>query len=170
MNDVPTIDTGRLLLCPPQEAEHQPLAVFLGGERSEVIGGPESLWSAWRDCMANIGHWHLHGFGLWTIKLKSNQQAIGRTGILNPSMWREPELGWHLFDGHEGHGYAYEATLAARTHAYDQLKLAPLASYIESQNTRSIALAERLGAKFEADTTLMGQPVQLYRHPKPEGA
>ena len=95
--------------------------------------------------------------------------------LIGANQWRNAavimsELGWHLFDGHEGHGYAYEATLAARTHAYDQLKLAPLASYIESQNTPSIALAERLGAKFEADTTLMGQPVQLYRHPKPEGA
>jgi len=37
---------------------------------------------------------------------------------------------------------------------------------IGSNNPRSRALAERLGAAFERDAQIMGTPVHIYRHPK----
>jgi RimJ/RimL family protein N-acetyltransferase len=53
-------------------------------------------------------------------------------------------MGWALYDGYEGQGYATEAAKAARDWA--QGRLASLVSYTHASNTRSVAVAERLGA------------------------
>jgi len=95
---------------------------------------------------------------------------LGRTGFIFAAGWDEPELGWALAAEAEGHGIAYEATLAARTHAAQHLGLTRPISYIRPDNTRSIALAERLGATFESDTTFLGKPCHVYRHPTLEEA
>ena len=96
---------------------------------------------------------------------------MGLSGIWNPEGWPEPELGWVVFAGHEGKGIAYEAARRARQWAYGDLGLTTLTSNIYGGNTRSIALAQRLGATFERtyDNVYMGED-QLWRHPGPEVA
>ena len=49
----------------------------------------------------------------------------------------------------EGKGFAYEAALAVRKFAYETLGWNTVVSTIEKNNARSIALAVRLGAKFD---------------------
>jgi RimJ/RimL family protein N-acetyltransferase len=66
----------------------------------------------------------------------------------------------------EGQGLAFEAALAARTHAALYQNLDGVISYIAPGNTRSIALANRLGARFEREGTLLDTPCHIYRHPK----
>jgi RimJ/RimL family protein N-acetyltransferase len=88
--------------------------------------------------------------------------------VIFPQGTPEPELAWGLFDGFEGHGYAQEAALAARDHARTAIGLGPLASFIEPENTRSIALAKRLGAWFGGVFEEDGKTLHIYRHPMPE--
>ena len=64
--------------------------------------------------------------------------------------WDEPELGWHIYDGFEGKGYAYQATIAARRYSARHFGLDRVISYIDPENTRSVALAERLDAWRDA--------------------
>ena len=37
--------------------------------------------------MANIGHWSLYGYGLWSLRIKDNNEYIGRVGIIKPAMF-----------------------------------------------------------------------------------
>ena len=60
------------------------------------------------------------------------------------------------------------AAEAARTHVFETLGWDTAVSYIDPQNARSIALAERLGAVRD-DSAARPHPDDLvYRHPKPE--
>ena len=85
-----------------------------------------------------------------------------------PADWPETEIGWIMFEGGEGKGYAFEAAEAARTHVFETLGWDTAVSYIDPHNARSIALAERLGAVRD-DSAERPHPDDLvYRHPKPE--
>jgi len=56
--------------------------------------------------------------------------------------------------------------LAARDWVYQTHDLPPLMSLIYPANLPSKAVAKRLGAAFEKETTLYGLPCHLHRHPK----
>ncbi len=88
--------------------------------------------------------------------------------MIFPDGWDEPELAWHLFDGYEGQGYAHEAALAARADYHARLSPRPLISYIATANTRSEALALRLGAVRETTRAdAKDGDYHIYRHPLP---
>ena len=64
-----------------------------------------------------------------------------------------------------GHGYALEATHAARDYFYDTLGWSGAVSYIDPKNLDSIRLAERLGAVKDHDAPSIDGHDAVYRHP-----
>jgi len=166
----PRLDTQRLILRGPEHADADAMIAFLMDPvRSEGFGGFTKRNEAWRWFALNVGHWHWHGYGYLTIEDKETGKPAGITGIWNPEGWPEPELGWVVFDGFEGKGVAFEAAQVARMWAYDGLGMTTLTSNIVPENTRSIALAERMGCWFEREyeNVHMGRDF-LYRHPGPD--
>ncbi|SLN28258.1 hypothetical protein PEL8287_01271 [Roseovarius litorisediminis] len=161
----PTIYTADLILRGYVESDFDAFAAFGGSERSKFVGGPQSQWDSWRAFLAGIGHWMLRGYGMWMVEHRSSGETAGRVGMINNKGWDEPELGWHIYDGFEGKGYAYQASIAARDHAARYFGLNGVISYIDPANTRSVALARRLGAGFERVGQLLGKPCHIYRHP-----
>jgi len=161
----PTLTTARLTLRGPQDDDAPALAAFYQSPRSRFNNGPLPAEQALNDLRLGRGDWALRGYGLWTITQTETGQAIGRAGLIVHKDWHEPELAWLLFDGYEGQGYAFEAVLAARNHSHGVLGLGPLFSFIHPRNHRSRALAIRLGATLENDTTLHGETVHIFRHP-----
>lgn len=108
----PVIETERLTLRGPSLDDFAPLAAFYADPvRSTGFGGPIPHDQAWRWFALNIGHWCLHGYGFWTAVDRAGA-IVGIVGLWNPEGWPEPELGWVLFEGHEGKGYATEAARA----------------------------------------------------------
>ena len=164
---IPTLETERLILREPRESDAAALADFLSGAGSRFLGGPWPRSDGWWSVLEAIGHWALRGHGFWSVETRAGD-FIGRVGVNLNEGWLEPELGWHLFDGFEGKGYAAEAALAARGHAYRVLGLGPLISMLAPENSRSIALARRLGATFERADPGTVKPFHVYRHPGPE--
>ena len=163
---IPVIETDRLILRGPREDDFEAFAAFSASERARWVGGPYSRLRAWGGFLATFGHWALRGFGMWMLEDRATGATAGRVGMIYNDGWDEPELGWHIFDGFEGCGYAFEAAKAARRHAAVHQGLDGVISYIAPDNTRSLALAARLGAAPERERTLHGQPVQIFRHPK----
>lgn len=162
------LTTDRLILRTPREDDYDAVSAFMQSPRSAFVGGPvTSDWDRWRAFLGGVGHWGLKGYGFFMVTLRDGTR-VGRVGVINHVMWDEPELGWHLFDGFEGQGYATEAALAARDWAWRTHGLGPLVSNIDPNNTGSIGVAERLGARFERDATLLGMPCRVYRHPAPQ--
>ena len=77
---------------------------------------------------------------------------MGVVEINDGPLFPEKELGWMLYEGFEGQGYATEAATALRDWAFDTLGLESLVSYFHPENHRSMAVAKRLGGQpdFEA--------------------
>lgn len=171
LTTAPTLETDRLILRSPEKADAEAMIAFLMDDnRSEGFGGYTNRSDSWRWFTLNVGHWHWHGYGYFTIQDKATGKPAGISGIWNPEGWPEPEVGWVVFDGFEGKGIAYEAAMRARQWAYEDLGFTTLTSNIVPGNTRSIRLAERMGATYERtyDNPNMGEDL-LYRHPGPEG-
>lgn len=162
---IPVLQTDRLTLRAPRESDAAALEAFGKSERSQFTGGPFDEYGAWRAVMAGVGHWAFKGYGYWSVDRRADGAFVGRAGVIFPPGAAEPELAYHFFDGFEGQGYATEAVLAARAHAQGVMGMSPLASFIDPDNARSIALARRVGAVLEGSFQDEGKTIQVWRHP-----
>ena len=162
--NIPIIETERLILNYPLENDFKILELFLKSERSKFLGGPYSSFTSWNDYMANIGHWSLYGYGLWSLRIKDNNEYIGRVGIIKPAMFKEPDLAWQVFEAYEGMGYAYEAAIAVKDYAINNFKLTSLASHIVEGNKNSILLAEKVGFKLKTEEVIDNKKFIIYFH------
>lgn len=91
-------------------------------------------------------------------------ECIGQVGINHGPLFPEKELGWFVYEGYEGRGFATEAAFALRGWAFATLKLPSLVSYIASGNAASIAVAERLGARLDPAAHRTDPADLVYRH------
>lgn len=163
---IPVIETERLILREPRMEDFEAHVAFATSDRSRFVGGPFDRWGAWRGFSSALGHWLLYGCGFWMLEDKATGKPAGRVGVIKPDGWPEPELGWHVYEGFEGKGIAFEAAIAARAYAQNLMGFTPLISQIDHENTRSRALAERMGATVEREGEILGQPCLIYRHRK----
>lgn len=161
----PLIETERLRLRALSEADFEAYAemCFDPEVMKYLGGGPLSAEDAWRQLAMLVGHWTLRGFGMWAVETQEGEFA-GRVGLHFPHGWPERELGWALARRHWGQGYAREAAVAARDYAFRDLQWRSLVSYIHPENSRSIRLAESLGAQPAGAIDLRGHRVLVFAH------
>jgi RimJ/RimL family protein N-acetyltransferase len=167
----PVLHTDRLTLRAPGPQDWEAFCAFMLSDRAAFVR-PDDLdrGRGWRAFGHVIGHWVLRGFGQFVFAAKGNDTALGMTGPWFPEGWPEHELGWTVWNADaEGTGLAAEAATAARDHAFHTLGWTTAVSYIDPANTRSIRLAERLGAIRDdsAATPFPGESTLVYRHPRP---
>lgn len=164
---IPRLETPRLVLRAPRVADFETFAAYQASERSRFTGGPLDRNLAWRSFGHLTGHWVLRGYGVFVIEDKATGLAIGTTGPWFPEGWPEPELAWSLWTaGAEGKGYAAEAALAGRAYAYEALGWTSVISMILDGNTRSEALARKLGCVRESGFThAQFGACSIWRHP-----
>jgi len=165
---IPTLQTERLVLRCPEASDFGAYAAFRGSERAIHVGGPCQRYESYDKLCAVVGHWHLRGYGRWTVADKATDAPLGIVGLMFPDDWPEPEIAWSLFEQAEGRGIALEAALASRAYAYDVLGWTRVISCIAPQNHRSRALASRMGAIHEStfDHPDIG-PLEIHRHLSP---
>lgn len=161
----PRIETARLVLRGPEPRDAAAFVAFQTSDRARFTGGPMDRAQAWCAFAADIGHWHLRGFGLWTVTRKGDDSSLGLVGCWYPEAWPEREIGWLLWPGAEGQGFAREAADAALDHAFGPLGWPTAVSYIDRDNARSIRLAERLGAQRDPDAVRLDPKDLVFRHP-----
>ncbi len=165
---IPTLTTDRLVLRPNRPADFDAYAAFYASDRARLRGGVKTRAEAFVQFAAEIGHWDLRGYGFWAVEETATGAYCGQVGLWYPEGWAEREVGWMVVADKEGQGIALEAALAARAYAYDTLGWPEVFSCIADGNTRSIALAERMGARFDRRHPRDGQADHLvYRHPAP---
>lgn len=160
----PVLRTQRLVLRPHTATDIDALVTLMGTDRSVYMDGPLDPLPAWRWLMSDNALWQTTGFGPWGVERQSDGAFVGQVNVARPPNFPELELGWTLLADFEGHGYAAEAAIAARDWAYDQ-GVTSLVSYIDPDNHRSIALAERLGALLDTEAPRPdGDGCLVYRH------
>ncbi len=162
----PVLETERLRLREWREADHAAFAALLGDEESaRFIGGACGPEDTWRRMATQMGHWQMRGYGSWVVEEKATGNWVGYSGLWNPYGWPDPEVMWGLAPAARGRGYATEAALGARTHAYRALGWKTAISLIAPANTPSQRVAQRLGATREGTIELRGAVADVWRHP-----
>ena len=163
----PTITTERLTLRAPMPADAPTFIEFYKTDRAQYVGGPKDDRRGWEFFCTEIGHWVMRGYGMFVVTFHDDDTPLGIVGHWNPKTWPEQEVGWVIFDPNlEGQGIAYEAAKAVIDYTWTTLKWDTIVSYIAYPNTRSVALAERLGAVRDENAEVPGT-AYVYRHPRP---
>jgi RimJ/RimL family protein N-acetyltransferase len=164
-----TLETERLHLRMWKPGDFEPYVQIFAepaiGQFLEVNGQPLNRHEAWRSLAVQIGHWHLHGFGMFAVVERSTGDFVGRIGALQPEGWPDFELGWALSTRYWGRGYATEAVQACIRWAFSDLQKLHLISVIDPDNANSIRVAERVGETLEGTTSLPhlpGKPLLQY--------
>ena len=169
MTAVPVLETERLRLRAAEMRDFEVYADYCASDRSHTVGGPFTRDEAFSQLCAIAGQWQIYGYGRWIIADKDSEAALGATGVFHPVTWPEPEIAWTVFADAEGKSIAFEAATVARDHVYDVLGWPTVISCITDVNTRSIALAERMGAKREGGFVHPKYgPLNIWRHVAPE--
>lgn len=164
---VPVIRTDRLVLRAPRLEDGALMVAYLGGPRSHMDGGPLPPNAVWELLFRGTGQWLLRGYGQWHVDDAATGRFIARIGLFHPPSWPEAELAWAMLDpDSEGKGLALEGALAAREAAARLWGITRPISSIKTGNDRSIRLAERMGARFEAERDTIYGPMQTWRHPE----
>ncbi|GAA5445353.1 hypothetical protein Misp06_03555 [Microbulbifer sp. NBRC 101763] len=165
---IPIIETERLRLVPPSEECFEVYEEFYTDkEASKMYGGPIKKEQVWSRLKADLGSWHLLGFGVWAIQLKSDNSYIGTCGFWQGKDWPR-ELTWWVTPEGRGKGIATEASNAALLHAYNEFKWNIVETYMDDENIAARALVERLGGKKTRRVQFNdGLSRDIYALPKP---
>jgi len=168
MNPIPTLTTGRLTLRAPRLDDFEPYAAFFASDRAEHERGRKDRAGAWREFASVAGQWVLRGYGGFSIEDRATGAYLGEAGVFHDHDSPQAELGWMLVPEAEGRGIAHEAAVAVRDWAFGPLGMTTLVSYIDPRNSRSIRLAERLGAKRDPAAASPDPGDVVFRHNAPE--
>jgi RimJ/RimL family protein N-acetyltransferase len=160
------LETRRLALRPFEERDCDALHEMFGDEACVryTIEQPLAHWQTWRSLAAYLGHWHLRGYGPYAVVEKSTGSMLGPVGLWCPIEWPEPEIKWSLARRFRGFGFATEAATVVRDMAATVLCRTRLVSVIRPGNTRSQAVARRLGGVYEKTIPFRGGPADVYAY------
>lgn len=162
-----TLITDRLILRRPVADDWPIYHDFMMSDRAAFFGSSGDLAATWKSFVSELGHWQMYDCGMWAVTLEGNDAIIGLVGPWTPPHWPENEIGWMMLSAEaEGKGYATEAARASLSHAFDVLGWNTAVSYVWPDNTRSIRLAEKLGAVRDQNATGPTTETLVYRHPK----
>ncbi|MFW5686208.1 MAG: GNAT family N-acetyltransferase, partial [Spirochaetota bacterium] len=108
----PTLQTERLKLRPMRNGDFDAYAALMASPRAGYMGGPFDTRAAWGLFCHDVACWTLFGHGALMLERRDTGETVGQVGINAGPLFPETELGWMLYDGHEGHGYATEGAAA----------------------------------------------------------
>jgi len=149
------IETPRLILRPPALEDLQDWVRFASHEDTmRHLGGVQSASLAWRSLMTMIGAWSAHGYAMFSVIEKSRGTWMGRIGPWQPLDWPGTEVGWGLHADFWHRGFALEAAAASVDWVFENLDWHEVIHTIAAENLSSIALAEKLGSKYQRQAML----------------
>ena len=112
--EAPTLEAGRVALRPHRLSDMEAFAAFYETARAEFMGAPRNRTHLFYGFASEVASWSLMGFGAWAVHRRDTGALIGQVAITQPPHFPEPEIGWTLFDGHEGQGFAFSTYINVR--------------------------------------------------------
>jgi RimJ/RimL family protein N-acetyltransferase len=112
-----------------------------------------------RELAARMGEgWRIDGVQRWIAHDRAGGGLVGRGGLSRAQLDGEPllEVGWYVRSGLWGRGYATEIGAAALRFAADVLGATEVVAFTVVHNTRSRAVMERLGMRYDGEIRRLG--------------
>lgn len=161
------LETERLILRQFQDSDWKDLHEYYSDAAATkyTTGRCFTEGETWRTMCGMVGHWQIKGYGPYAVVEKATQKVLGPVGFWFPNDWPSPEIKWALAPKHWGKGFAKEATKAVQATGREHMPELSLISFINSENTASIKLADSVGASFEKATDFRGGIWHIHRHP-----
>ena len=112
----------------------------------------------------NIEHQKSHGYGLFSVILKSEGIIIGDCGLEHMNVGGDlaTELGYDFQSDYWNQGYATEAASSVLDYAFGVLNLTSLISLIRVGNEASRRVSEKIGMRFITEFTTNG--IQYWKY------
>jgi len=135
---------------------------YIGGKTQDTI---EAAREFLRFLIERNAGWP-EGYGSFPVFLKNDGRLVG-TAIVKrlPDAHEQPtddtEIGWHLHPDVWGRGLATEIGRRLIHHGFEDLDLAEIHAVVEPPNTRSSAVALRLGMEHRGRTTAYYGGIEL---------
>lgn len=166
--NIPTLETERLILRPPTDADFPVYRAFYAdSDASRLYGGPLHADQAWRKLAYDLGHWALRGYGMWSVEERASGAMIGGCGIVWPEGWPRHELTWWIMPAARRRGYALEASRTVIDWAHDVLGWDEVETHMDNANAAARHLAEKLGgAQIARERFPDGLSRAIYRLPR----
>jgi RimJ/RimL family protein N-acetyltransferase len=146
----PTLITERLTMRPFRSEDLDPLLAIMTTDEVRAafhLSDAFSRSDVWSTLTSHVGLWELKAVGQWALEERGSGRFVGRAGLYwraEPE-WPGVEVGWMLDPAVWGRGYATEAGGRAVRHGFEEVGEVALFSVILPGNTRSEAVALRLG-------------------------
>ena len=102
-----------------------------------------------------------YGFGVWTVVEKESGAVIGRAGLSYREGFEDPELGFIIGVPWQRRGYAWEVCRAILGYAAAVLEFTKVQALVETENTASLKLCEKLGFYRDSRVVLNGKKYDL---------
>lgn len=153
--------------------------------RHQLIEDLDDLWALYQDpditkYIPDAPHkreeaqeeleWHMHGhprnreLGLWATIHKETGKFIGRCGLLPWEIdgHNEVEVAYTIAGAYQGHGLGTEAAQSILKYGFEKLNLSRLICLIDPENIPSQRVAEKIGMKFEKESSDEYGPFWVY--------
>jgi RimJ/RimL family protein N-acetyltransferase len=116
-----------------------------------------------------VARYREHGHGLWLIEERAGGEPVGQVGLVRQQVngAPEPEVGYLVHRPFWRRGYAAEAALATRDHAFRALDLPRVVSLIRPENLPSQGVAGKLGMRPEGTTLHAGMEHLVFAVSRP---
>jgi [ribosomal protein S5]-alanine N-acetyltransferase len=101
------------------------------------------------DLLQIIADWEKHGFGLWAVVNKENNQLIGDGGLRFLGDTSEVEVGYVLAKAYWGKGLATEIAKASIKYGFEVLQLKKIVAVADTENIASRRVMEKVGMKYQ---------------------
>lgn len=152
----PRLETERLILRVPVEADVEHLIPMMGDEQTaEFIGGTQTPPHVWRGLAGLIGHWAIRGYGFFSVEDKATGEWLGRVGPWFPYGWPQEEIGWTVKREAWGRGIASEAAERCLAFVFEELGWESVIHLIDENNVGSQGVARKIGSRN------LGCPVEV---------
>jgi [ribosomal protein S5]-alanine N-acetyltransferase len=160
-------ETSRLILRKFNENDVESLLSFLGDPAVMrfSITGPETREGIQTKYLPScLKRYDRDGLGQWAVVRRSDGFCVGECGICTQEVDGEIEfeISYRMRRDCWGTGLATEAARACRDYGFKQAGLRRLISIIESENTASIRVADKIGMKLEKRALFHKIPVLIY--------
>ena len=109
-----------------------------------------------------LKHFEAFGFGVYSVKLRDNQESIGICTLLKKPYLDKPDIGYAFLEKFSGKGYAFEATKAVYDYAKSPLNIVEILAVTTLDNERSIKLLNKLGFHFDKNIFVENEEVKLF--------